>query len=37
MWDRPAVAISLGSLNYHLADLLTIAGEKFGERIPEYP
>jgi len=29
MWDRPAVALSLGSLNYHLADLLTLATETF--------
>lgn len=37
MWDRPAVAISLGSLNYHLADLLTIAGEKFRGKDPGIP
>ncbi|NLH94616.1 MAG: LTA synthase family protein [Synergistaceae bacterium] len=34
MWDRPAVALSLGSLNYHLADLLSIASETFRARKP---
>jgi len=29
MWDRPAVALSLGSLNYHLVDLLAVATERF--------
>lgn len=34
MWDRPAVALSLGSLNYHLADLLSVATERFRVRKP---
>mgnify|MGYP001173742038 FL=1 len=29
MWDRPAVALSIGSLNYHLVDLLAVATERF--------
>lgn len=29
MWDRPAVALSIGSLNYHLVDLLSLATERF--------
>ncbi|MFA0888352.1 MAG: LTA synthase family protein [Synergistales bacterium] len=29
MWDRPAVALSIGSLNYHLVDLLSLASERF--------
>lgn len=29
MWDRPAVALSLGSLNYHLVDLLAVTTERF--------
>ena len=28
MWDRPAVALSIGSLNYHLVDLLTLATDR---------
>jgi lipoteichoic acid synthase len=29
MWDRPAVALSIGSLNYHLVDLVTLATDRF--------
>jgi phosphoglycerol transferase MdoB-like AlkP superfamily enzyme len=29
MWDRPAVAVSIGSLNYHLVDLVTLATDRF--------
>lgn len=29
MWDRPSVALSIGSLNYHLVDLLAVATERF--------
>ncbi len=28
MWDRPAVALSIGSLNYHLVDLASLVSEK---------
>lgn len=29
MWDRPAVALSIGSINYHLVDLATLVTDRF--------
>jgi phosphoglycerol transferase MdoB-like AlkP superfamily enzyme len=32
LWDRPAVAISVGSLVYHAADAMNVAGERIAKK-----